>query len=93
MNQTRLSEKMNKGNRALAQVASAPGVEAADRGFEHRSTHDFHGYCSMRVWDGMSAAVWCVLRLLGQFVCVESDQRGHLKSYMTLQCFWMLKKK
>ena len=75
MNQTRLSEKMNKGNRALARVASAPSVEAADRGFEHRSTHDFHGY-----WDGMSAAVWCVLRLLGQLVCVESDQRGRPKS-------------
>ena len=62
MNQTRLSEKMNKGNRALARVASAPGVEAADRGFEHRSTHDFYGYCSVRVWGvcvggGVSAAV------------------------------------
>ena len=50
------------GNRALAQAASAPGVEAADRGFEHHSTHDFHGYYSMRVWgvrvwDGVSAAV------------------------------------
>ena len=50
------------GNQALAQAASAPGVEAADRGFEHRSTHDFHGYCSVcvwgvRVWDGVSAAV------------------------------------
>ena len=66
MNQTRLSEKMNKGNRALAQVASAPGVEAADRGFEHRSTHDFYGYSSMRVWGGVSAAVWRVPRLFGQ---------------------------
>ena len=56
----------------LARAASAPAaVEAADRGFEHRSTHDFHGYCSVRVWgvrvwDGVSAAVWRVPRLLGQ---------------------------
>jgi hypothetical protein len=79
---------MNKGNRALARAASAPGMEADDRGFEHRSTHDFHWYCSVRVWgvrvwDGVSAAVWCVPRLLGQLVCVESGQRGHPKSYIT----------
>ena len=60
------------GNRALAQVASAPGVEAADRGFEHRSTHDFHGYCSVRVWDGVSAAVWRVPRLLALLETVFS---------------------
>ena len=56
---------------SVARAASTPGVEAADPGFEHRSTLDFHGYCSMcacgvRVCCGVSAIVWCVPRLLGQ---------------------------
>ena len=42
---------------SVARAASAPGVEAADPGFEHRSTLDFYGYCSVRVWS--MRVLWC----------------------------------
>jgi len=57
-----------------ARTASTRGVEAADPGVEHRWTLDFHGYCIMGacVCCGVSAAVWCVPRLLALLETVFS---------------------
>ena len=72
---------------SVARAASAPGVEAADPGFELDL-----GFPRVRVW--WSVAVWRIPKLLRQSLCVESGQCEHLKSYMeTLQCLLSKKKK
>jgi len=72
---------------SVARAASAPGVEAADPGFELDL-----GFPRVRVW--WSVAVWRIPKLLRQSLCVESGQCEHQKSYMeTLQCLLSKKKK